>query len=48
MSEEALANYLWQNAEIPADRVVRIEDLSSTLTRWLDSVLTVSLAEDNA
>jgi len=48
MCEEALANYLWQNAEIPTDRVVRIEDLSSTLTRWLDSVLTVSLAEDNA
>jgi hypothetical protein len=48
MCEESLANYLWQNAEVPAEKVVRIEDLSSTLTRWLDSVLTVSLAEDNA
>ncbi|MDR3688463.1 MAG: response regulator [Fimbriimonas sp.] len=48
MCEEALANYLWQNAEAPSDNVVRIEDLSSTLTRWLDSVLTISLAEDNA
>ncbi len=47
MCEEALANYLWQNAEVPADKVVRIDDLSSTLTRWLDSVLTVSFGEDN-
>ncbi len=48
MCEESLANYLWQNAEAPAEKVVRIDDLSSTLTRWLDSVLTVSLAEENA
>jgi len=48
MCEEALANHLWQNAEVPADNVLRIEDLSSSLQRWLDSVLTVSMAEDYA
>jgi len=48
MCEEALANYLWQNAEPPADKLLQIEDLSSSLQRWLDSVLTVSLVEENA
>lgn len=45
LCEEELANILWQNAAIPTERRVRIEDLSSTLTRWLDSVLTVSFAD---
>lgn len=45
MCEEALAIYLWQNAAIPADNRLQIEDLSSSLQRWLDSVLTVSLAD---
>lgn len=48
MCEEALANYLWQNAEVPEGGVLRVEDLSASLQRWLDSVLTVSMAEDNA
>ncbi len=48
MCEEALANYLWQNAAPPKDKVLEIDDLSSSLRRWLDSVLTVSLAEENA
>jgi CheY-like chemotaxis protein len=47
MCEEALADYLWQKAAIPADNRLQIEDLSSSLQRWLDSVLTVCLAEDN-
>ncbi|AIE87232.1 response regulator [Fimbriimonas ginsengisoli] len=42
MCEESLANHLWQNAEVPADDVLRIEDLSTSLQRWLDSVMTVS------
>jgi len=42
MCEESLANYLWQNAEVPAEGILRIEDLSSGLQRWLDSVMTVS------
>lgn len=47
MCEEALANYLWQNAEPPPDKLLQIEDLTAGLRRWLDSVLTVNLAEDN-
>jgi DNA-binding response OmpR family regulator len=45
MCEEALANHLWQNAEVPEGGTLRIEDLSASLQRWLDSVLTVSMAE---
>lgn len=48
MCEEALANHLWQNAELPTGGVLRIEDLSSGLQRWLDSVLTVRLTEEHA
>ena len=47
MCEESLANHLWQNAEVPLDNVLRIEDLSTSLQRWLDSVLTVSVAESD-
>jgi CheY-like chemotaxis protein len=42
MCEESLANHLWQNAEVPADDTLRIEDLSTSLQRWLDSVMTVA------
>lgn len=42
MCEESLANYLWQNAALPDGNALRIEDLSSGLEAWLDSVLTVS------
>jgi CheY-like chemotaxis protein len=45
LCEEALANFLWQNAELPPDGFLRIEDLSSSIQRWLDSVLTVELPE---
>lgn len=48
MCEEALANHLWQNAEVPEGEQLRIEDLSPSLQRWLDSVLTVSMAESDA
>jgi DNA-binding response OmpR family regulator len=48
MCEEALANHLWQNAELPMNNVLRIEDLSSGLQRWLDSVLTVPFVEEHA
>lgn len=47
MCEEALANHLWQNAELPVDNVLRIEDLSTSLQRWLDSVLTVAVADSD-
>ncbi len=45
LCEEALANYLWQNAELPPEGFLRIEDLTSSIQRWLDSVLTVELSE---
>ena len=48
MCEEALANYLWQNAEVPDDNVLRIEDLTTSLEKWLDSVLTVPCYEQHA
>ena len=48
MCEEALANHLWQNAELPMNNVLRIEDLSSGLQHWLDSVLTVPCVEEHA
>lgn len=48
MCEEALANYLWQNAALPPDRLLRIEDLSSSLQHWLDTMLTVELTEEHA
>jgi len=46
MCEESLANYLWQNAEVPEDGFLRIDDLTSSIQRWLDSVLTVCMAEE--
>jgi len=46
MCEECLANYLWQNAAVPEDGFLRIDDLSSSIQRWLDSVLTVCLADE--
>jgi hypothetical protein len=48
MCEESLANHLWQNAEVPLDHVLRIEDLSTSLQKWLDSVLTVAVADADA
>lgn len=46
MCEEALANHLWQHASPPEGGVLRIEDLSTGLQRWLDSMMTVCLAEE--
>lgn len=40
MCEEALANYLWQNAELPPGGSLRLDELSSNLRRWMDAVLT--------
>lgn len=45
LCEEELANYLWQNAEAPDGTVIEIEDLSSSLKRWVDSIITVSVDE---
>lgn len=39
LSEESLANYLWQNAETPPNGVLQVEELSTALRRWIDAVL---------
>lgn len=48
MGEEALASYLWQNADLPPDSVLKIDNLSQGLQKWLDDVLTVNTTVDNA
>lgn len=48
LCEEALANYLWQNASLPPGNSLRLEDLSSSLQRWIDTMLTVELTEEHA
>lgn len=40
LSEEALANYLWQNAELPTGDNLQVEELTTGLRRWVDAVLT--------
>jgi CheY-like chemotaxis protein len=40
LGEEALANYLWQNAELPPGGTLHLEELSPNLRRWMDAVLT--------
>ena len=40
LGEEALANYLWQNAAPPPDGELKLEELPSNLKRWMDAVLT--------
>lgn len=41
LGEEALANYLWQNAAPPPDGTLVLEDLTPNLRRWMDAVLAV-------
>lgn len=45
MCEESLANYLWHNATLPEHNHLRIEELSPNLQNWLESMLTVSVAD---
>jgi CheY-like chemotaxis protein len=37
---EALANYLWQNAAIPTGGKFVVEEITASLQRWADAVLT--------
>lgn len=39
LCEEALANYLWQIAEIPLDGYLQVTELTTGLRRWVDAVL---------
>lgn len=47
LTEEALANYLWQNAELPRSNMLAINDLTPGLQRWLDAILTVDSTHAN-
>ena len=40
LGEEALANYLWQNAAPPPGGELRLEELPTNLKRWMDAALT--------
>lgn len=35
---ESLANYLWQNAELPPGGLLQVDDLPSGLKHWMDGV----------
>lgn len=39
LSEEALANYLWQNAAPPPGNLLILEEFTSNLKRWTDAIL---------
>jgi len=39
LCEEALANHLWQNAEVPPDGTLQVDELTTGLRRWVDAVL---------
>jgi len=41
LSEEALANYLWQESALPPDNQLRVEELTPALQRWVDGVFTI-------
>ena len=41
LCEEVLANYLYQNAEFPADGLLHVDDFTTGMRRWVDSVLAV-------
>lgn len=40
LSEEALANSVWQNAEAPPGNTLLVDELTTGLRRWIDAVLT--------
>ena len=40
LCEEALANHLWQNAEVPPEGKLQVDELTTGLRRWIDAVLT--------
>lgn len=41
LCEEALANFLWQNAMFPPERLIKVDELTPGLKRWTDAVLSV-------
>lgn len=43
LCEEALANHLLNNASLPENNILVVDDIDACLQRWLDAVLTVDL-----
>ncbi len=41
LCEEALANYLWQNADFPPESVLRVDEFTTGLRRFVDTVIAV-------
>lgn len=39
--EEALANYVWQQSEFPPEGTLRVEELTTSLRRWVDRAITL-------
>lgn len=39
LCEEVLANYLYQNADYPPDNMLRVEDYTYGMRRWVEAVL---------
>jgi CheY-like chemotaxis protein len=48
MCEDALSSALWQEAALPPNNQLRIDDLTPSTKKWLDSVLTISLQDAGA
>ncbi len=40
LCEEVLANYLYQHADFPPDNLLRVDDYTTGMRRWVDAVLT--------
>ncbi len=47
MSEEALIDYLWQQAKLPTDNVLKVEELTPALERWVDGIMTIQPESEN-
>lgn len=39
LCEEVLANYVWQNADLPAHGALRVEELTGGMKRWISATL---------
>lgn len=39
LCEEALANYLWQNPQVPPDGALKVEEYTTSLRRWVLATL---------
>lgn len=41
MSEEALIDYLWQEAKLPPENTLKVAELTPALERWVDGIMTI-------